>query len=114
MVNLPDHVRMDIEDENSGAIRIVKVKIQYDYLPKYYWECKLQGHIIAKYRYMYLEVAKNIEINRMDNAKGIDIKKLEIREHGSPQPHLDPSGASGDELILTVIGVRSREEDRDY
>lgn len=31
--NLPDHVRMDIEYETTGAIRTIKVKIHYDYLP---------------------------------------------------------------------------------
>ncbi|MCE3216488.1 hypothetical protein HAX54_006680 [Datura stramonium] len=36
--NLPEHVRMDIEDEQTEAIRIEKVEIQYDYLPKYYKE----------------------------------------------------------------------------
>lgn len=43
LTSLPDHVRMDIKDEKSGAIRKVKVNIQYDYLPNYCRECKLQG-----------------------------------------------------------------------
>ncbi|MCD9645223.1 hypothetical protein HAX54_033990 [Datura stramonium] len=46
MANLPNHVRMDVEDESTVEMRTKKVKIQYDYLPKYCWECKLQGHSI--------------------------------------------------------------------
>lgn len=35
MAKLPEHVRMDIEDETTGTIRTIKIQIQYDYLPKY-------------------------------------------------------------------------------
>lgn len=35
MANLPDDVRMDIEEEAIEAISTVKVNIQYDYLSKY-------------------------------------------------------------------------------
>lgn len=41
---LPKKVRMDIENEATGEVRTEWVKIQYDYLPKYYKSCKLQGH----------------------------------------------------------------------
>ncbi|XP_060200453.1 uncharacterized protein LOC132628704 [Lycium barbarum] len=41
---LPDFVNMEIEDDVSHEIRIEKVKIRYDNLPKYCRECKLQGH----------------------------------------------------------------------
>lgn len=34
MANPSDHVRMNIEDVKIGAIRTVKVNIQYNYLPK--------------------------------------------------------------------------------
>ncbi|XP_070037367.1 uncharacterized protein [Nicotiana tomentosiformis] len=35
---------MDIFNKTTGEIRTEWVKIQYDKLPKYYKECKLQGH----------------------------------------------------------------------
>ncbi|XP_019238340.1 PREDICTED: uncharacterized protein LOC109218433 [Nicotiana attenuata] len=41
---LPKRVQMDIEDEVNGTVRTEWVKIQYDYIPKYCKECKLQGH----------------------------------------------------------------------
>lgn len=36
--DMPKTVRMDIEDENTGAVR------KYYLLPKYCVECILQGH----------------------------------------------------------------------
>lgn len=37
-------IRMDIVDESTGKVRTKWVKAQYDYIPKYCKECKLQGH----------------------------------------------------------------------
>ncbi|KAH0743052.1 hypothetical protein KY290_031045 [Solanum tuberosum] len=42
--NLPKVVMMDIVDEGSGEVRSEKVHIRYDYIPKYCYECKMQGH----------------------------------------------------------------------
>ncbi|XP_019241772.1 PREDICTED: uncharacterized protein LOC109221779 [Nicotiana attenuata] len=42
--DLPKKVRMDIVNEDTGDIRTEWVNINYDYLPKYCKECKLQGH----------------------------------------------------------------------
>ncbi|XP_059281156.1 uncharacterized protein LOC132034819 [Lycium ferocissimum] len=54
----PKTVHMDIEDENTRLVRDVEVNISYDYLPKYYFECKLQGydekecsHIVAQNKF---------------------------------------------------------------
>lgn len=63
MAKLPEHVRMDIEDEKPGAIRTVKVQIQYDYLPKYCMEYKLQGHHISKCKIVHPDLAQNKELN---------------------------------------------------
>lgn len=43
LAELPKRVHMGIEDEITGAIRTEWVRIQYDYIPKYCMECKLQG-----------------------------------------------------------------------
>ncbi|KAH0689462.1 hypothetical protein KY289_016820 [Solanum tuberosum] len=37
-------MHINIEDEESGEIRTNVVDIQYDYVPKYCGECKMQGH----------------------------------------------------------------------
>ncbi|MCD9644939.1 hypothetical protein HAX54_033484, partial [Datura stramonium] len=52
---LPDHVQMDIEDEETGAIRIERVTIKYDYLAKYYKECRLQDQNEDECRMLHLE-----------------------------------------------------------
>lgn len=36
LADLPKNVRMDIEDEATGEVRTDWVKIQYDFMPKYY------------------------------------------------------------------------------
>ncbi|KAH0661435.1 hypothetical protein KY284_026366 [Solanum tuberosum] len=42
--NFPNSVQMKIENPKTGKIRSNMIKIQYDYVPKYYFECKMQGH----------------------------------------------------------------------
>nr|XP_016459131.1 PREDICTED: uncharacterized protein LOC107782715 [Nicotiana tabacum] len=44
LTDLPKKVRMDIENETTRGVRTEWVTINYDYLPKYCKECKLQGH----------------------------------------------------------------------
>lgn len=44
LAELPKKIRMDIDEEIYGGIRTEWVKVQYDMLPKYCKECKLQGH----------------------------------------------------------------------
>ncbi|KAF3623205.1 hypothetical protein FXO37_31978 [Capsicum annuum] len=39
-----DFMEMQIVNDKTNESRIEKVKIKYDFLPKYYKECKLQGH----------------------------------------------------------------------
>lgn len=55
---LPKLVKMEIQDEGTGGIREEKVKIQYDYIPKYCSKCKLQGHHEEEYRYLHLKLTK--------------------------------------------------------
>lgn len=44
LADLPKNVRMDIDNEASGETRTEWVKIQYDLLPKYCKQFRLQGH----------------------------------------------------------------------
>ncbi|XP_075088391.1 uncharacterized protein LOC142170390 [Nicotiana tabacum] len=48
LADLPKKVRMDIVNEVNGDVRTEWVTINYDYLPKYCKECKLQGHDILE------------------------------------------------------------------
>ncbi|KAK4727146.1 hypothetical protein R3W88_032063 [Solanum pinnatisectum] len=60
MSNLLDHVRMDIENESTGAIRTFK----------YCGECKLQGHNIYECRIMHPELAREqIDNKEKDNKR---------------------------------------------
>ncbi|KAK6778444.1 hypothetical protein RDI58_025162 [Solanum bulbocastanum] len=40
----PNVVQMNIENVETGEIRSNKVVVQYDYVPKYCFDCKMQGH----------------------------------------------------------------------
>lgn len=61
LADLPKKVRMDIENEATGTVRIEWVKIQYDYIPKYYKECRLQGHNKEECRRLHPELIPVME-----------------------------------------------------
>ncbi|KAH0755697.1 hypothetical protein KY290_025967, partial [Solanum tuberosum] len=42
--DFPKAIQMNIDNIEMGEIRSNMVVIQYDYVPKYYFECKMQGH----------------------------------------------------------------------
>lgn len=42
--NLPKFAMMDIVNETNGDVRSERIQIRYEYVPKYYQECKTQGH----------------------------------------------------------------------
>lgn len=44
LAELPKKVRMDIKNDVTGETRTEWVKINYDFLPKYCKECKIQDH----------------------------------------------------------------------
>ncbi|KAH0714657.1 hypothetical protein KY284_007562 [Solanum tuberosum] len=44
MANLPKRVEIEVINPETKNTRIEKIKIQYDFLPKYCHTCKLQGH----------------------------------------------------------------------
>ncbi|XP_070019834.1 uncharacterized protein [Nicotiana sylvestris] len=56
LVDLPKKVRMDIINEANGTTRSEWVNIQYDMLPKYYKNCKLQGHAQFECWKLHLEL----------------------------------------------------------
>lgn len=51
---------MDIVNETTGEIRSEWAKIQYDELPKYCKECKIQGHDQVECWHIHLELMKHI------------------------------------------------------
>ncbi|MCD7461858.1 hypothetical protein HAX54_047284 [Datura stramonium] len=71
MDDLSDHIRMDIEDEKSCAIRTIKVETQYEYLPKYYKECNSDNWNVVKHKK---------DLQTQDKAK--DLKFLFLVEVG--------------------------------
>lgn len=59
-------VIMEIEDEEKGELRKEVVKINYDFLPKYYTECKMKGHSPKECRILHPELNKK-ETIKVDN-----------------------------------------------
>ncbi|KAG5570117.1 hypothetical protein H5410_059883 [Solanum commersonii] len=42
--DFPKVIKMNIENETTGEVRSNMVAIKYDYVPKYCFDCKMQGH----------------------------------------------------------------------
>lgn len=66
LADLPKKVRMDIENEATGEVRTEWVKIQYDFMPKYCKECKLQGHDMIKYWRLHPELIEHKDNEKQD------------------------------------------------
>lgn len=87
LAKLPKRVRMDIEDEVIGATRTEWVGIQYDYIPKYCKECKLQGHNEEACWRLHSELLEETEKDNQtrknkDENKGKDKQPLMILTSG--------------------------------
>ncbi|XP_070057700.1 uncharacterized protein [Nicotiana tomentosiformis] len=67
LAELPKKVRLDIDDEASGGVRTKWVRIQYDMLPKYCKECKLQGHDEIECWQLHPEFIENRSSKKMND-----------------------------------------------
>ncbi|XP_060202164.1 uncharacterized protein LOC132630616 [Lycium barbarum] len=74
LLDLPKFVMMEIKDDQTKEVNVMKVKIQYDHLPKYCTECKLQGHAKKESRVLHpeLKVEKKEDVNEGE----AEVKKL--------------------------------------
>ncbi|XP_060178026.1 uncharacterized protein LOC132607962 [Lycium barbarum] len=69
LATLPKRINIAEEDE-SGILKSKWVRINYDYLPKYFKHCKLQGHKEKECRVLNPELAKQFrEEVRKENAE---------------------------------------------
>ncbi|KAG5614722.1 hypothetical protein H5410_014546 [Solanum commersonii] len=60
-------VKLEVVNENTQTFRIEQVKIQYDFLLKYYKECKLQNHNNVGCRILHLELRRSHSENDKEN-----------------------------------------------
>lgn len=67
--DFPDYVKMEIFISISEVSRIERVKIQYDYLPKYYKRCMLQGHNDVECRVLHPELRKVYDEDENNHSK---------------------------------------------
>ncbi|KAG5624686.1 hypothetical protein H5410_009904 [Solanum commersonii] len=58
-------IRMNIKNEETGVERTETVHIRYDYLPKYCFQCKLQGHDEVECRVLNPELRPEKENNEL-------------------------------------------------
>ncbi|KAK4723910.1 hypothetical protein R3W88_026689 [Solanum pinnatisectum] len=63
LFDFPKYVEMEIINEMTMETRMERVKIQYDMLPKYCKQCKVQGHEEETCRSLHPEL-RQIEINK--------------------------------------------------
>jgi len=65
MSEFPRFIEMDIMNEDTKVSRIEKLKIQYDFLPKYCTHCKVQGHVEEDCKHLHPEL-------RTENGEGTE------------------------------------------
>lgn len=75
--NLPKWVNMEICYEDSGVIKNIQVKIQYDHLPKYCFKCNLQGHCMENCRVLHPELRPATNHGRDDSEGATSSKKYQ-------------------------------------
>lgn len=62
-------------NSKNGESRIERVKIQYDFLLKYYKKCMLQGHNKIECRILHPELKKAVE-DEQDNLQGHNVNNV--------------------------------------
>uniref|UniRef100_A0A0V0IIV3 Putative ovule protein n=1 Tax=Solanum chacoense TaxID=4108 RepID=A0A0V0IIV3_SOLCH len=70
--NFPKVVQMNIENEATGEIRYNMVAIKYDYVPKYCFDCKMQGHSNEECRMRKIPQPRDVENFQHDRGGGIN------------------------------------------
>ncbi|KAH0645059.1 hypothetical protein KY284_032943 [Solanum tuberosum] len=66
----PKHVEMEIINEIKNESRMENVKIQYDMLPKYCKQCKVQGHEDEACRKLHPEQRQIEEYTKKETEQG--------------------------------------------
>lgn len=85
LTDLPKKVYIDIENEPTGETRTEWVKIQYDYILKYYMECRLEGYNKEKCRTLYHELME-------ENNKGKQVEQETVNGNNKPPLKILTSG----------------------
>ncbi|KAK6803098.1 hypothetical protein RDI58_000882 [Solanum bulbocastanum] len=67
--SFPKCVHMKIENKTTGELRTNVVEIQYDYVPKYCFECKIQGHNKDNCRVITQSRDKEVQLNQQSIVK---------------------------------------------
>ncbi|MCD7467972.1 hypothetical protein HAX54_005694 [Datura stramonium] len=99
-----DHMRMDIEDEATEALKTIQVNIQYDYLSKYCKECKLQGHNINE---CWRVQPQTIVVKEEYLKENINPNKAESNRNGA-KAESNMNGAKEIEYGYTTAGTFPR------
>ncbi|XP_049364228.1 uncharacterized protein LOC125828976 [Solanum verrucosum] len=66
LCDLPNFVELEVVNEVAATSRIERIKVQYDMLPKYCKECKLQGHAEQECRILHPELRRYKEDNEKE------------------------------------------------
>ncbi|MCD9644555.1 hypothetical protein HAX54_032837 [Datura stramonium] len=118
---LPNHpkvVSMEIKNDSTRETRSKNIKIQYDYMPKYFKECNLQGHEEIDWRILHLELKpQRMEIEAVAMEKTNQKPQAQSSEHTYPPRMLASGKIVGDSNAWAVIKdnmifSKEREESR--
>ncbi|XP_060202115.1 uncharacterized protein LOC132630559 [Lycium barbarum] len=88
--DFPKFFVMEIEDEVKKQTRNVKVKIHYDYLPKYCTACMLQGLANEGCRVLHPELEKDLHVTT-SNEKVVDLVTYPREKIHNGEPKKNPT-----------------------
>ncbi|XP_070050233.1 uncharacterized protein [Nicotiana tomentosiformis] len=109
LAELPKKVRLDIDDEASGGVRIEWMRIQYDMLPKYCKECKLQGHDEIKCWRLHPEPIENRSTKKRNDLAELNNWNTTADEQGKTKNHTTPLMILTSEKVAGNVGEQWKE-----
>lgn len=109
VAELPKFVRMVVVDEATGARHTNNVRIQYDDLPKYCKECRLQGHNDEGCRKLNPHLRNNYKDTRGKGNNEVmnDAIKLSFASNAFPPRTLMSGKVVGDPDAWAIVEGRS-------
>lgn len=84
------------------------VKLQYDHLPKYCMECKLQGHEVETCRVLHPELRPATKVPRHDKSPSLEMQSPQKQARSNYQAQYPPKMLTSGKIVGDVDTWRFR------